>query len=221
MTRRFAALALGLALLAPPALAAEKKPVRLAVLYFDVLTKDDELFAFSKGLAAMMITDLATASNGLQIVERDRIESILAELKLGDSRFADKSQLSKVGKLLLADFVVTGTLIKAGKVQSIELKLYNQATSAIVYTQRVKLKDDDVMDAEQQLVTGVLGNLDALKNALGQRAPVPFPTVVKYSLALNAKDQKDTATATKLLKEVVAERPEFALAKLDLMTLTQ
>lgn len=211
-----------LALAASPALAAapaEPKPVRIAVLYFDVLTQDVELTAFSKGLAAMMITDLATAQ-GVQVVERDRIEAILAELKLGESRFADKSNLAKIGKLLNANFLVTGTLIKAGKVQSVELRLFNSETSVVTHSHRTKLKDDDVFEAEQSCVESVLKSMDKLKGTLGARAPLPYSTAVKYSQALDAKDKKDKVGAAKLLKEVVAERPEFALAKLDLATLT-
>jgi hypothetical protein len=55
---------------------------------------------------------------------------------------------------------------------------------------------------------------------LSARPPLPFATAVKYSRALDAKDKKDKATATRLLQEVVTERPEFALAKLDLASLT-
>ncbi|MBL8916811.1 MAG: hypothetical protein JNM17_39275 [Archangium sp.] len=200
---------------------AEKPPVRIAVLYFDVLTQDAELQAFTKGLAAMMITDLAMAP-GLQIVERDRLEAVLAELKLGSSAFTDKSNLVKVGKLLQADFLVTGSLIKAGKIQSIELRLFSSATSAVTATHRAKLKDDDVFEAEQSCVGAVLKSLDKMKSELAVKSePLPYATAVKYSYALDAKDKKDKATATRLLQEVVKERPGFALAKLDLATLTE
>lgn len=211
-------------LVAVPALAAdkaqEKPPVRIAVLYFDVLTQDAELQAFTKGLAAMMITDLAMAP-GLQVVERDRLEAVLAELKLGSGAFTDKSNLVKVGKLLQADFLVTGSLIKAGKIQSIELRLFASATSAVTATHRAKLKDDDVFEAEQSCVAAVLKSLDKMKSELAVKDTLPYATAVKYSYALEAKDKKDKATATKLLKEVVNERPGFALAKLDLATLTE
>lgn len=223
----FRALALSF-LLATPVLAADAgRPVRVAVLYFDVLSADPDLAAFSKGLAAMMITDLAASS--LQVVERDRLESLLAELKLGESRFADKSKFPKVGSLLGADVLVTGTLLRAGKVSTIELRVYSVATSQVVHTQRVQLQNGDVLEAEQQAVDGVLKHLDRLQatstptmvgGTATPRAPLPFSTAVKYSQALDAKDRKDPAAASKLLKEVVAEQPQFKLAQLDLLSLT-
>jgi TolB-like protein len=219
-TRRLLLLA---ALASVAAFAAPPKPVNVAVVYFDVLSQNAELSAFSKGLAAMIITDLTNADPGLKVLERDRLEAILSELKLGETKYSDPSNLAKIGKLLGVDFIVTGSLIRAANVSSIELKLFSVPTSEVKATARVKMKDDDVFTAEQGCVEAVLKNLDRLKGSLslGTRAPLPFATAVKYSLALDAKDKKDKATATRLMKEVVAERPEFALAKLDLLTLTE
>ncbi|MFT3710436.1 MAG: CsgG/HfaB family protein [Archangium sp.] len=227
-TRRLlllAALASVSAFAAPPgpSTATAAKPVNIAVVYFDVLSQNAELSAFSKGLAAMMITDLTNADPGLKVLERDRLEAILGELKLGETKYSDPSNLAKIGKLLGVDFIVTGSLIRAANVSSIELKLFSVPTSEVKATARVKMKDDDVFTAEQGCVEAVLKNLDRLKGSLsfGSRGTLPFASAVKYSLALDAKDKKDKPTATRLLKEVVVERPEFALAKLDLMTLTE
>ena len=162
MFRQFAFLVL----LSFPALAGPDAghPTRIAVLYFDVQATNPELAVFSKGLAAMMITDLAAAP--VQVVERDRLEAILAELKLGETRFADKSKFPKIGALLGADFLVTGTLIKAGSLFTLELKLFSVSTSLIVHTVRALLKEDDVLDAEQRAVESVLKHLDKLQIAV-------------------------------------------------------
>jgi TolB-like protein len=214
-----------LLLLAAPAFAGVDAghPTRVAVLYFDVQSSDPELSFFSKGLAAMMITDLA--SSPLQVVERDRLEALLAELKLGEGRFADKSKFAKIGALLGADYLVTGTLIKAAGVFSLELKLFSVTTSLVVHTFRAMLKEADVLDAEQRAVESVLKHLDKLVVATAPTAaPGTKPTLglaaaVKYSRALDAKDKKDPAAARKLLSEVVKEQPDFKLAQLDLLSL--
>ena len=219
---RFFALLL---LLAGPAFggADARRPTRIAVLYFDVQATNPELAVFSKGLAAMMITDLAASP--LQVVERDRLEAILAELKLGESRFADKSKFPKIGALLGADFLVTGTLIKAGSLFTLELKLFSVSTSQIVHTVRAMLKEDDVLDAEQRAVESVLKHLDKLQvtsaptEPAGKKSTLKLAAAVKYSRALDAKDKKDNATARTLLGEVVKEQPDFKLAQLDLLSL--
>lgn len=198
-------------------------PTRIAVLYFDVQSTNPELALFSKGLAAMMITDLAAAP--VQVVERDRLEAILAELKLGESRFADKSKFPKIGALLGADFLVTGTLIKVGSLFTLELKLFSVSTSLIVHTARALLKEDDVLDAEQRAVESVLKHLDKLQvaaspaGAAAKKSTLKLAAAVKYSRALDAKDKKDNATARTLLGEVVKEQPDFKLAQVDLLSL--
>jgi TolB-like protein len=218
MVRLFAILLL----LAGPAFAGADagRPTRIAVLYFDVQSTNAELAVFSKGLAAMMITDLA--GSPLQVVERDRLEAIVAELKLGESRFADRSKFPKIGALLGADFLVTGTLIKAAGLFSLELKLFSVSTSLVVHTYRAMLKEEDVLDAEQRAVESVLRHLDKFQVAAApaaKKSPLKLAAAVKYSRALDAKDRKDTATARQLLGEVVKEQPEFKLAQLDLLSL--
>ena len=63
---------IALLFLAAPAFAATPdagvKP-RMAVLYFDASTTDADLTAFTKGLAALLITDF-TANPGLQVRRR-------------------------------------------------------------------------------------------------------------------------------------------------------
>lgn len=221
MIRLFGALLL----LAFPALAGTDagRPTRVAVLYFEVQSTNPEFSIFSKGLAAMMITDFANSA--LQVVERDRLEAILAELQLGESRFTDKSKFPKIGALLGADFLVTGTLIKAAGLFTLELRLFSVSTSLIVHTYRAMLKEDDVLDAEQRAVESVLQRLDKLQvkaappRGGGKKSALKLGAALKYSRALDAKDRKDTATAKLLLREVVREQPDFRLAQVDLLSL--
>src|SRR5262249_33568253 len=70
----------------------------VAVLYFDYGGKNEELQALRKGLAQMMITDLAEVSE-ITVVERTRLNDVLDELKLDRSAKIDPATASRVGKL--------------------------------------------------------------------------------------------------------------------------
>ncbi|MEW5742928.1 MAG: CsgG/HfaB family protein [Myxococcota bacterium] len=76
------ALALGLAL----ASSASAAPLKVSVLYFDNNTGRAEYEPLKKGLADMLITDLAQLP-GVTVVERERLQAVLDEQKL--SRFLD------------------------------------------------------------------------------------------------------------------------------------
>src|SRR5262249_7790431 len=94
-----------LALLALLAGAAPRPAV--AILYFDYAGADADMALLKKGLAQMLISDLS-AVDAVQLVERDRLEAVLAELKLGRSGAIDPATAAKVGKLLGARYQVLG-----------------------------------------------------------------------------------------------------------------
>src|SRR5688572_12008201 len=77
----------------------------VAVLYFDYQGKDEQMGMLRKGLAQMLISDLS-GSDRFQIVERDRLQEILEELKLVETKHIDKSSAAKIGKLLGARYMV-------------------------------------------------------------------------------------------------------------------
>ncbi|MBC7472806.1 MAG: hypothetical protein H7263_00835, partial [Candidatus Sericytochromatia bacterium] len=69
----------------------------VAISYFDNTSKDQELNPLSKGLADMMITDLSNVKS-LKIVEREKLEKLLKEIKLDESKFIDQKTAQKLGK---------------------------------------------------------------------------------------------------------------------------
>jgi TolB-like protein len=200
---------------------------RVAVLYFVPNTNDPDLQAFGKGLASLMITDLVNYPS-LQVLERERLEDAMAELKLGETKFADKATFAKIGKMLGVQYMVVGGLmgIKGHYViaaRAIKYPLFDDVVSA-----RAEFSGDDVFAAETQIVRDLAAKLVADGSELTVADPVPpktfklpLKTASTYSRALSAKDKKDTATATKLLGEVVKEQPDFKLAQLDLLSLTK
>ena len=56
----------------------------IGVLYFDYAGKNAELAPLSKGLAQMLISDLA-AVDTIRVVERERLQAVLDEQKLGEA----------------------------------------------------------------------------------------------------------------------------------------
>lgn len=217
-----------LLLLAAPARAegtvAGARP-RLAVLYFDPMTTDVDLQMFAKGLASLLITDF-TANPRLLVVEREKLEAVIAELKLGESRLAKKDTFAKVGKLLGAEYLVTGTLL-GGKGQfKIVSRVIHSESGAEVTSAKVSLDPQDIFGAEEQLVTVLsqqlvaLGTIASAEPLAPKTFKLPLKTASTYSRALDAKDKKDKPTAVKLLGQVVKEQPDFKLAQLDLLSLT-
>ena len=63
--------------------------------------------AMAKGLAAMIIADLSKVP-GLKVLEREKVQLLLDEAKLGDSGLADTASAVRSGRLMRAEKVVVG-----------------------------------------------------------------------------------------------------------------
>lgn len=222
-------LALLLVVLAPlRAVAAAAVPPTIAVLYFDYSGKDDQMALLRKGLAQMLISDLA-GSDAVRLVERDRLQEILAELKLEQSAKIDPASAGKVGKLLGARYMVLGGYFDLGGTLRIDARVVEVETGKIVNSAGVNGKVDDFLDLEQKL-SGKIGEILATQLKLPEKkhaARVKPPshlsahTAVLYSRALAEKDRGDKERARETLTEVVKEQSDFQLARVDLDKLMQ
>ncbi len=86
--------------------ASPPEPGSIAVRAF--LNQGDPAYrAMAKGLAAMVIADLSRVP-GLKVLEREKVELLVNEAKLGDSGLADRDSAVRSGRLMRAEKVVVG-----------------------------------------------------------------------------------------------------------------
>jgi TolB-like protein len=214
----------------------------VAILYFDYSGNDEGLGVLRKGLAQMMISDLS-ALDAIQLVERDRLEEILAELRLGQTTKIDAATAAKAGKLLGARYMVLGGYFDLKGALRVDARVVEVETGKVVQSVGATGDADDFLALEQKLVGDVGAILDKQlatpprpPGPPGQsgtpgttpRAPRARPparlarhTAVLYSRALNDIDAGNKARAKETLKQVVKEQADFKLAMLDLDKLMQ
>src|SRR5215468_12527125 len=125
-----------LAVLLAPAVASART---IAIAYFDNNTGDAELDPLRKGLADMLITDLGNVTS-LQIVERDKLNQVLGELKLSKSKFIDPRTAQKLGKGLAAEFIMTGAYIVAGETLRVDVRVVEVKTGKVAAADKVEGK---------------------------------------------------------------------------------
>jgi TolB-like protein len=219
---------------ATPASAAEPLPT-VAVLYFDYTGKNDELEVLRKGLAQMLISDLS-GSDAIRVVERDRLEDILAELKLQGTGKVDAKSAAKLGKLLGARYLVLGGYFDLQGALRVDARIVDVETGRVLKSFGANGKPGDFLPVEQQTAAALgqwfSSNLSASsptppdapatpKPAVAKKLPKPpaaltTNTAVKYAEALAALDSGDKAKAKDRLAKVIKEQPDFTLASLDL-----
>src|SRR5688500_5419626 len=154
--KKIALVALALTALAVPAtVEAQAKPV-IAVLPFDnnSIGKDRADFdGIGKGVQDMLITDMA-GNPTVVIVERDRIQALLTEQNLVRSGTIDPQTAIKLGKMIGAQYMITGGFMSDGRgTYILTARAINVEKSTIVNPIRLTSKGDDVLGMMSQLST--------------------------------------------------------------------
>lgn len=203
-----------LSILLAVAHAEPQKPV-LMVVYFDNLTGKPEQDVMKKGLADMIITDLI-AYDGVTVVERDKLEAVLGELHLQGTAAFDKATRAKVGKLVGARYLISGSMLGVTPEVRIDARLTDITTGVDVTSASVKGAPDRLFDLEQDLVAKLTASIDAkLANNVSARKMkgVDVETVLAYSKGLDLEDKGKLEEARKQFSEVLKKKPTFALPR--------
>ncbi|MBM3884894.1 MAG: hypothetical protein FJ361_03485 [Gemmatimonadetes bacterium] len=182
-----------------------------------------ELAPLSKGIADLLITDLGQ-NPGIRVVERENIQRLLDEQRLGQDGRVDDATAARIGKLLGAKHMVTGAFItdRSGKMV-ITLKSIDSETGRIMWTHRGEGKTEEFLDLIAKVSTAANTGLrlpaltpqarqTSAAHAETQRR-APFQAVMLYSRALSAQDEGRRDEAIALFSQAIDRFPDFADAK--------
>ena len=206
--------------------AAEQQDTRpgIAVLDFDVssVTTDHETYdALGRGLAAMTLSEL-TANPAIRVVERTQLQQILNEQNLGHEGRVDPGTLSRIGKLIGAKYMVTGTLINIAGNLRIDTRIFDTETSEILKTESVRGKMDNVFDMVPQLAQRLMHDTNvpplerhAMEEFRQQNPAPPTAAVMAYSRAVLYADRGDTQRAIEQYRRAITVFPQYTQAKSD------
>jgi TolB-like protein len=212
----------------------------VAVLYFDYAGKNEDMAVLRKGLAQMLISDLAK-EEAIRVVERARLEAVLQEQKLGASGKIDPKTASKVGRLLGARRLVLGGYFDIGSVLRVDARVVDVETGRVLGSVGASSKPDEFLGVEQEVARGlrvVLAKSDPVPSRPPNpqkpvRSPKSTParpkpplrlatrTATTYGKALVALDKGNKPEARELLQAVIADQGDFELAAQDLDRLIQ
>lgn len=195
--------------------AAPVDPDTIAVCYFQDLSPDRSLRAFQKGLAAMVISDLAKIKS-VKVVERLQLQALLGEMKLGQTGIVDAATAPRVGRLLGASTLVVGDL-KLGSIQ-VSASLASTLAQQIQGTSTVTVEPENFFDISPAVVSDVANMLGveisaAEMAAIGVVHTRNFKAFSFFGQALDALDGGDWAAAQAFFDQALREDPNFGLAQ--------
>ncbi|MEK7249282.1 MAG: CsgG/HfaB family protein, partial [Bacteroidota bacterium] len=198
-------------------------PKAVAVFPLAYQGTDPKYDALGKGLSEMMLIDLGQVKN-LQIIERIRIETLLEELKFGQTDKVDRTTAPRLGKLLSAGRVVSGTF----NVNNYNLRM-DVAAWDIINKKFPDLKTesddlDNLFKVEKQLVFNIIKELGVTLTP-EEREKIQFiPTrnafaFIMYCLGLKSEDARDYRGARVYYNQAATVDPNFGLAKTKIATI--
>jgi TolB-like protein len=191
----------------------------IAIMEFDNFstgTYKESLGDLSKGLADFFEYDFSKYS-GVRVVERDKLDYLLRELKLSQEGKIDPATAVRVGKMLGAQYMVFGSITQLDKKDArMVVRVVNVETSEIVTTADREGKPDFV-EMEKELVKDIAGKLDLALTQEGEAAideSAPDMDAAKlYSLGLKYMDEYQYEKAYDYFKKAYEKDPSFTEAK--------
>jgi TolB-like protein len=198
----------------------------LSVLYFENLSGRERDSHFSKALSEMLIADLS-AAGGLNLVEREQMNEVMAEIALGMTGIIDEESSPKVGKMLAADYLVMGSYLVDGRTIAVSAKVTKVESGTVIGAKKLEGKTREILGLTGRLSKVVLDlltpEIPGIKSS-GHAEPgreIEFDKVLDYGKALDLADKGDLAQAEKMLSSVVSSSPGFSYAKHNLTALSK
>jgi len=131
----------------------------ILILPFHVATEEAGYEALGEGLQELLAADLS-AFPELEVVDRRHLDKVLKEHELSLSGLTEKATQIKVGRLLGARLLLSGTFTLVDSTIKINGHLFEIASSRLVRSREVTGKVEQWLDAERQLAKRLVEDLD-------------------------------------------------------------
>lgn len=189
-------------------------PRTIAVLPLRFSGRDSSLIPLERGIADLIVTDLSR-SKLLTIVERERMQAILDEVKLAQSGRTDGATAVRAGKLIRAGRIIQGALTELPE-QSlrIDAAVVDAATSQAAGSASGDDRLDEIFALEKKIVFNLFDALEielsaAERKLIEERPTKSLAAFLAYSNGLMAQDNGDFSSATRYYNDAVRADPGF------------
>jgi Predicted integral membrane protein len=174
------------------------------------------------GVQDLLITDLASNSK-IRLVDRTHLNEILTEQNLSKTGQVDAATAVRLGKILGAQYAVTGGFLSDGKGSAVlTARTIDIETTQIANPQKIMGKTDDILGLINQVTTAVSSHMNlATKPGVtrhsetGESSSKPAPAQAGHPSTPAAKP----ASAQAELYRKPLSKPEAMKVKLDVPTM--
>jgi TolB-like protein len=180
---------------------------------FSYTGTNEEVRPLGRGLAQLLVTDLAR-SRQLRVLERERMQAMLDEMRLSEQGRADPQSAVRSGRMLAAGRVVQGSLTDADNALRADASVVEVATASVQPPASSALPINRLFDMEKALAIQLFTIMgitltDAERQAFNQRPTQNIQAFLAWSRGLEAEDRGDFAGAQDFYNQAVRIDPAF------------
>ncbi|HUF76898.1 MAG TPA: CsgG/HfaB family protein [Longimicrobiales bacterium] len=193
----------------------------VAVLRFDNNTGDGRYDHLGRAMSSMMISDLSVIER-IQLVERERLEEVMAELDLQYSGRVDPETAQSLGMIVGAEYMVFGSFVTVDPEMRLDTRVTRTETTEIVTTADVRGQGESLFDLQQQLADTLIAGLELVLTE-EERARLraqqeanridDMETVIAFSEALCLLDYGAYPEAFEAIQQVQTAAPGSPLVR--------
>lgn len=177
----------------------------------------EKIGPIGKGMAAMIIADLSQLK-GLKVVEREKLQALLKELKLGTSGLVDEKSAPKVGRLLRAKHVTSGSMADMEE-EGLEIAsiLFDADLNSPSGFQNIRGKLNQFYELEKKTACSIAEDLgrdcSQAPEAFGVIHTQSLTALSAYSQGLDLIDKENFDEARAEFERALQVDPQFDLAQ--------
>ncbi len=181
----------------------------ISVLYFDNTAKVREYDWLSKGIADMLISDIAGRGE-VDVIERVNLKKVLDEQQLSLSGLVDDKKALEIGKLLSASKLIYGSFIVKGNVVIINGKLTETQSGKISAAFAAQGTLDRVLVVKDDFSRKVRKALGIeIAEPTGKEQETPLLAIKNYYQGLDLLDRGAVEDARKKFEEASRIDPYY------------
>ncbi len=153
------------------------------------------------------------------MVERERIQYLLDEIKMEQSDFFNQESAVRVGKLLGAHVLVMGGFTKIDKKHMrIDARLIKTETGEVLKAEMVEGDPNKLAELESELAMKIASNLDVAVNQSDEKAMKAndgesMDAILAYTQGMNLEDEHKLPEAYEAYKKALALAPKMTAAQ--------
>jgi len=109
--------------------------IKVAVIEFQSLNEEAKKDNLGKIVSEILTTSFVN-SESFKIIEREQLQKVTKEFELSQTGIIDTSSAKQIGKILGADAIVTGSVIKMGRNLRLDARIIDVASGIILTAEK-------------------------------------------------------------------------------------